>query len=470
MNPSNTLTIAIGNNIDINGHSPSQTVSLNTWHQVGMIYTGSTEYAVVDGVLYQLATGLSGNSPLTSTVVATGIGGALGTSVKPSWPFAGQIADVQQYNFSLSAAQVNSSYYAGPLGGPASQTGLVGWWPLNGNPNDYSGNANNGQSSNVTYQTVASLTDSLFARNGTALSNVPVGFVISSGVASGGSGGAGAQGKSRNGAFNAIVSYNSIKPNATVYSFVGNLSSAANVIGWWPLSFGDLGRGTVYDISAGNDSITSASNVVWSPWRLGRRFSAGSFPGNGVQTSLANYGVITVSALGALQNITTTNNFTAVAWVKYNGGASQQSCEGIFGSGGVTGSGFQMVARTPNANCGIAYIGGNSLQGNYITPLYSLNWTMVSLSFNKASGTATVFENSSVAYSTNGLGGYNVAPTGGLYYIGAANSLGGNTFNGMISNVQIYSQTLTTQQISLLYSQGPTGIPVRDRGWSGGGH
>jgi len=30
---------------------------------------------------------------------------------------------------------------------------LVGWWPLNGNPNDYSGNGYNGAANIVTYTT-----------------------------------------------------------------------------------------------------------------------------------------------------------------------------------------------------------------------------------------------------------------------------------------------------------------------------
>jgi hypothetical protein len=32
-----------------------------------------------------------------------------------------------------------------------AQQNLVAWWPLNGNANDYSGNGNNGQATNVTY-------------------------------------------------------------------------------------------------------------------------------------------------------------------------------------------------------------------------------------------------------------------------------------------------------------------------------
>ena len=36
-------------------------------------------------------------------------------------------------------------------GAPIDLQNLVGWWPLNGNPNDYSGNGNDGTASNVNY-------------------------------------------------------------------------------------------------------------------------------------------------------------------------------------------------------------------------------------------------------------------------------------------------------------------------------
>ena len=36
-------------------------------------------------------------------------------------------------------------------GAPIDLQHLVGWWPLNGNANDYSGNGNNGQINGVTF-------------------------------------------------------------------------------------------------------------------------------------------------------------------------------------------------------------------------------------------------------------------------------------------------------------------------------
>ncbi len=65
--------------------------------------------------------------------------------------FAGMIADLQIYNTSLDYASVNALYREGIGGAPIDLQNLVGWWPLNGNANDYSGNGNNGAPANVVY-------------------------------------------------------------------------------------------------------------------------------------------------------------------------------------------------------------------------------------------------------------------------------------------------------------------------------
>jgi hypothetical protein len=63
----------------------------------------------------------------------------------------GSLSNVQIYNISLSASQVQALYQEGIGGAPINPMYLVGWWPLNGNANDYSGNNNNGQAANVIY-------------------------------------------------------------------------------------------------------------------------------------------------------------------------------------------------------------------------------------------------------------------------------------------------------------------------------
>ncbi len=87
---------------------------------------------------------------LASNSLALGIGGGGGGS---SAVFNGDLADIQIYNTSLSQAEITALYDEGIGGAPIRLQNLVGWWPLNGNANDYSGNNNNGNAISVTYTT-----------------------------------------------------------------------------------------------------------------------------------------------------------------------------------------------------------------------------------------------------------------------------------------------------------------------------
>ncbi|MGC8495787.1 MAG: LamG domain-containing protein [Candidatus Micrarchaeia archaeon] len=57
--------------------------------------------------------------------------------------YSGLISNEQIYNTSLSANEIQALYQEGIGGAPIDLQNLVGWWPLNGNANDYSGNGYN---------------------------------------------------------------------------------------------------------------------------------------------------------------------------------------------------------------------------------------------------------------------------------------------------------------------------------------
>ena len=80
-------------------------------------------------------------SNLTIGAVSTGYAGI--TYGNAEW-FNGSIADVQIYNKSIGLSDITTLYNEGIGGAPVDLNSLVGWWPLNGNANDYSGNLNNG--------------------------------------------------------------------------------------------------------------------------------------------------------------------------------------------------------------------------------------------------------------------------------------------------------------------------------------
>ena len=130
-------------------YTPVNSLSSGKWHNIVYTYNGSglstaANYQIyIDGVAQ------------TITKNPGGIGGSASTDYigkdQVSNFFNGSIADVQLYNTTLTQNAVNAIYKQGLGGSPPSFNGLTGWWPLNGNAYDYSGNSNNGIATNVIY-------------------------------------------------------------------------------------------------------------------------------------------------------------------------------------------------------------------------------------------------------------------------------------------------------------------------------
>jgi hypothetical protein len=82
-----------------------------------------------------------------TTPAQTYSGGTIGQSLWGTVYFPGSMADVQVYNSVLTSNQVGQLYLNNTVPGVSP----IGYWPLNGNPNDYSRNGNNGVPTNVVY-------------------------------------------------------------------------------------------------------------------------------------------------------------------------------------------------------------------------------------------------------------------------------------------------------------------------------
>ena len=78
------------------------------------------------------------------------IGSSLGTWDGGAY-MSGYIANIQIYNATVPSNSIMSLYQEGIGGAPIDLQNLVGWWPLNGNAQDYSGNDNNGQINGVAF-------------------------------------------------------------------------------------------------------------------------------------------------------------------------------------------------------------------------------------------------------------------------------------------------------------------------------
>ena len=119
----------------------------STWSFIAFSYSGSSG----TGTLYvngaQAATGTAtGFTPNSMGAIGNeGFGGSAG--------FNGMISNVQLYNTSLSANQIQAMYTSGIGGVPIVLNNLVAWWQLNGNANDYGGSQYNGAPSGVVFTT-----------------------------------------------------------------------------------------------------------------------------------------------------------------------------------------------------------------------------------------------------------------------------------------------------------------------------
>ncbi len=127
----------------------SKVIDDGAWHNVIATWNGLDVTLYVDGAKVL--------GPASSTFSASGKDNQIGAQCSGAgstacnlW-FNGQISGIQVYNTSLTANQVAQLYARGIEGLPMPNNGLVGWWPLNGNPNDYSGQGNTGTPSNVIY-------------------------------------------------------------------------------------------------------------------------------------------------------------------------------------------------------------------------------------------------------------------------------------------------------------------------------
>ncbi len=103
----------------------------NGWHNLVAVYNSSSSpntYMYINGS--QVGNGMS-----------CGMGS--GNFIAGNSNFGGSISNLQAYSTSLNNYQAAELYYEG-IDGIALPGNLIGWWPLDGNSNDISGNGNNG--------------------------------------------------------------------------------------------------------------------------------------------------------------------------------------------------------------------------------------------------------------------------------------------------------------------------------------
>ena len=128
-------------------------IQTNTWLHVVVVYNGTHKLIYINGVLDK--TQLYSNLILSTTQPF--IFGDRG--IMPSGPgnyFNGTLDDIGIWNRSLTQSEVTALYNQAPnpvLPSNVPTSGLVAYYPFNGNANDESGNGNNGTNNGGTMTT-----------------------------------------------------------------------------------------------------------------------------------------------------------------------------------------------------------------------------------------------------------------------------------------------------------------------------
>ena len=383
--------------------------------------------------------------------------------------FTGDLANIQVYNTTLSANSIWQLYNSG-IGGQASPgSGLVGWWPLNGNLNDYSGYGNAAADLlGAKYQDVMQLNSQVISGSN-SIANVLVGFISSAGMMSN-------NGLTVAGYTNSSSDIGAFVTGPSGYGqgnvvedvFQGNLSTEGNLIGWWPL---DTGYGTnAYDLSGYYDNGIISNTNIFGVTQGTTPFLSAQFPGDlgGVTSDSQQDGFITVNSAQSLLNIARNESFTLVAWMNYTGATSTvPHNQGVFGDWPGSGAGFQLVNYCIScANTAVLYIDNDYVPfPSSVNSLPPNRWEMVTAEYNGTTGLSSVYVNSTLFASAvlpRDLGLAQSLP----FYIGddASQPTGLDSFNGSIGNVQLYSRYLPPSDLYTLYAEGPNSAPLTDLG------
>jgi hypothetical protein len=144
--------------VDLHSHVGmiATSISSNKWYFFAVTFStpatgGSNTVTVYINGASQGSANIGNWGPTTGDTSPLYLGDSGISACSTTTGFTGQMANVQMYNTTLSASEVQTLYASGIGSAPIYPQTLVGWWPLNGNGNDYSGYGSNGKSTGVTF-------------------------------------------------------------------------------------------------------------------------------------------------------------------------------------------------------------------------------------------------------------------------------------------------------------------------------
>ncbi len=424
--------------VNFGGSNLDSKVAINDgqWHLIGFASTGGGGGQTITLYTDKRSTSTSPSYTIKiNTDYYIGRESLASACANTACSFNGAITNVQEYNGSLSAGQAFGLYNSGIAASPVANT-VSGWWPLNGNGNDYSGNGNNANSvGSVIFPAVVELFAGTKNQQGYPLANALVGFETTRGnfttsqVAT--------NYTNANGIAVAFLTQKQNSGQATVRATVynANQSTQGNLIGWWPLGLGQ--GGFAYDLSGNPDNGIFKGYTGWSNPNYVASFS-----------NVYSYVRVPTSA---------TLHPAQQSWSFWFYSSALAPSQRIFGIGNPTAlppTGIEAYVTSNEA------LGFNALTQscNSVTPLSNNTWYYAAATWDGANFKCYLngmLQNSISSGFSGSLSSSNAIYTGTDSFTPAT-----YTFTGSIADMQMYNIALAPNQVMQLYDQGIGSDPV----------
>jgi hypothetical protein len=419
--------------LGLNGVSPSgdlygtRNVNDGQWHHVAGVYDGTNMFLYVDGTL-------DASHPATGLITQNSYPMCIGAVAYPEdgvgtgYFFNGLVDEVSIYNRALTAVEIQAIYAAGGGGKcytptpaiysqPTDQTVSVGGVAnfsvaASGAPLSYQWSFEGTNIVGAT-NTLLTLTNVQLSQGGNynVLVSNAYGSVLSS---------------------NAVLTVNPLPPCALVSS---------GMVSWWPA------EGNADDIIGTNNGVVEGT-LGFAPGEVGQAFLFNTINADvripattslnvGIGDGLTLEGWIDPSNALALNPL--------FEWNNGSGGLGVQFWEGAFASGNSS-----LYANLVDSS------GNNNIIISSAGVVASNVFQHVALTYDKASGVATMYCNGAVVAQQT-MGSFTPQTTYDLYLGRRISGADICTFSGLMDEVSIYNRALTAVEIQAIYAAGGEG-------------
>ena len=419
------------------------------YHFVGLVYAGPTSNTVqlyVDGAA-------AGSSVSQSIDIGTG-SSYIGEDAASNH-FNGIIANVQIYNTSLSANEIQILYQEGLGGAPIPLPGMVGWWPLNGDTKDYSGSGNNGVPTGLSGGGVVSGGGS---SSTTTIPSVSLCYTLTLTPDTGGTATANPA--------NSVGCATGYFASGETITLTANANSGYDFSGWTGTS-SSISNPLTFTMPGSDASETAGFVAATDGYAQPGCYLTDSCAGQPPQFVMQFDGASSDVSTGISGFPTGSGPSSACAWI-YMPSQGGSPAYPVFGYGTTTSSDEASIMFINSAYGGnLNFFDGANAHSAYNAIPGS--WNSICWTYDGGT-TLALYVDGILGYPDPGSIGnpfpitqLNVVPS--TSDIGYINSMYGPFyFQGLISNVQLYNTALSSSDVAALNAEGIGGAPLASHG------